>query len=207
MHDSARLCSALLRPRMGAEDDAVACLECQERLEDRSRGRVGRGGHPRNESHRLCHPHEPEAPIVLHYPASLRVLVGVVDVLGGELILDHLIFHHPHSCLLRRHLGKRNAGSRSCRGRHSEDDIDLLLGKAGVLLLSGCGLVDKLVNFLLGIHRGGHFCSLLTQKSESEGESAVRLLRYTCDSKVMSLRSAVQTKNRTRENKFDTVHC
>ena len=119
---------AVLRPRMRADDDAVARLEREKCLEDSGRSRVRGRNHRADDTDRFGELLDAHRLVLLDDAASLRVLVGVVDVLCRVVVLDHLVLDDTHARLGNRHLGERNAltvGGKRCR---LEDRIHPLLG-------------------------------------------------------------------------------
>ena len=126
---------AVLGPRMGADDDAVARLEREERLEDRGRGRVGGRNHRADDADRLGELLDAHRLVLLDDAARLRVLVGVVDVFRRVVILDHLVLDDAHARLGNRHLRQRDALAVRRKGGGLEDLVHLLLRVRRVRLL------------------------------------------------------------------------
>ena len=126
---------AVLGARVGADDDAVARLEREERLEDRGGGGVRGGDHGADHADRLGHLHDAGGLVLLHHAARLRLLVRVVDVLGRVVVLDDLVLDDAHARLGDRHLGERDADPVRCEGGGLEDRVHLLLRVRGVLRL------------------------------------------------------------------------
>ncbi len=116
---------------MGGENDGVAGLQGDEGLEDGGRGGVGGGNDGGDEAHRLGDLLEAESLILLDDAAGLHILVGVVDVLGGVVVLDDLVLHHAHAGLLHGHLGQGDTLHVGSLGGLEEDPVHLLLGVGG----------------------------------------------------------------------------
>ena len=110
-----------------ADDDGVAGLQRDEALEDRGRGGVGGGDDGANQADGLGDLGDAEGLVALDNAAGLGVLVGVVDVLGGVVILDHLVLEDAAAGLLDSHAGQRDAGLVGCHGGLIEDFVYLLL--------------------------------------------------------------------------------
>ena len=62
--------------------------------------------------------------------------IGVVDILGGIVILDNLVLDNAHACLLDSHLCERYSRLVGRRGSCKEYLIDLLLSELCELALS-----------------------------------------------------------------------
>ena len=120
-HDAGGLGGALAGARVRRDEDGVAGLQADERLEDGRGGGVGRrddGGH---EAERLGDLLVAEGGVVGDDVAGLHVLVLVVDVLGGVVVLDDLVLHDTVASLLDGHLGQRDAGLVGGHGGLIED--------------------------------------------------------------------------------------
>ncbi len=113
---------------MGGENDGVAGLQGDEGLEDGGRGGVGGGNNGGDEAHGLGNLLEAESLILLDDAAGLHILVGVVDVLGGVVVLDDLVLHHAHAGFLHGHLGQGDALHVGGLGGLKENAVHLLLG-------------------------------------------------------------------------------
>ena len=73
--------------------------------------------------------------VLLYHAAGLGVLVGVVDILGGVVVLDDLVLHNTHAGLLHGHFGQGDTLEVGGHCGGAEDLVDLLLGVGGVDLL------------------------------------------------------------------------
>ena len=137
----------LFRSRMRAEYNRISRLQGNQRLEDDRRRRICRRNDRRDHTDRLCDLFDSVNRIFFDHTTGLRVLVSMIDVLGGIVILDHLILHDTHTGLFHRHLRKRDTRFiRRCR-RRPEDDIYLLLRKerkSPLRLSHGCHLRGQL---------------------------------------------------------------
>jgi len=125
----------LLRARMGRDDDAVAGLEANQRLENGGRCGVGGRDDRRDNADRFCNLHHAECFVALQHADGLRVLVGVVDVFSGVVVLDDLIFHHTHAGFFHRHLRQRDAHVVRGEGSCLENLVHLLLRVGRIDLL------------------------------------------------------------------------
>ena len=144
-NDPGGLDGAALGPGVGGEDDGVAGLQGDEGLEDGGGGGVGGGDDGGDEAHGLGDLLEAEGLVLLDDPAGLHVLIGVVDVLGGVVVLDDLVLHHAHARLRNGHLGQRNTLAVGSLGGFEEDAVHLLLGEGG----------EGALRLTHGVHLGG----------------------------------------------------
>ena len=119
--DLCRLHRAGFRPVMRADDNAVAGLQRQKRLEDSRRGRVRGRDNGTDQSERLCDLPHAVFLVFFNHTAGFGVPIGIVDVFGSKVILDHLVLHDPHSCLGHSGLGQGNARLVG-RGRSREEN-------------------------------------------------------------------------------------
>ena len=134
---------ALLGARMGADDDAVAGFQADERLENRRRSRVGSRDYRADETNRLGDLADAEGGVLFDDAAGLHVLVRVEDVLGRVVVLDDLVLDDAHARLGDRVLRERNAHVVRRQRRRTEDLVDLLLRVGRELLLRRAHLGDK----------------------------------------------------------------
>ena len=163
---------------MGADDDAVAGLEAQEGLEDGGGGGVGGGDHRGDDADGLGNPGDAVVVVLLDDAAGLGVLIGVVNVLGGVLVLDNLVLHHAHARFLHGHFGQGNAGLLGGDGRRLENMIYLLLGIGGEGLLRRPYLGQGFLEGFYAVHKGivrGHGFSLLLSCGYSLGVCVIFL--------------------------------
>ena len=119
---------ALGGSRVRGDDDRVAGLQRDEALEDRGRGRVGGGDDRADDADGLGDLGHAVRLVALDHTAGLGVLVRVVDVLGGVVVLDDLVFDDAAAGVLDRELRQRDALLVSSHGGLVEDLVDLLLG-------------------------------------------------------------------------------
>ena len=120
---------------MRGDHDGVPGLQGDEALEDGGGGGVGRGDDRADDADRLGDPLDAADGVLLDHAAGLGVLVGVVDVLGGVVVLDDLVLHQAHARLLDGHLGQRDAQLVGRHRRLVEDLVHLLLREGGIHLL------------------------------------------------------------------------
>ena len=147
------------RARMRAEDDAVAGLQADQRLEDRGRGRVGGRHDAADQPDRLGDGHDAGFVVDLDDAAGLVVLVGVVDVFRGEVVLDHLVLDDAHAGFFGGHLRQRNTGVGGGQRGAAEDQVHLFLRVGSEDQLRGFDARDQLVEVgqgRIGQDREGH---------------------------------------------------
>ena len=125
--DARGLLRALLGTRVRADEDGVARLEAQQRLENRRGGRVRGRDDRRDKANRLRNLLDAERRVFLQHADRLGVAVGMIDILAGVVVLNHLVFHHAHAGLLDRHFGQRNTRLIGRHRRLKEDVIHLFL--------------------------------------------------------------------------------
>ena len=68
-----------------------------------------------------------ERRVFLQHADRLGAAVGMIDILAGVVVLNHLVFHHAHAGLLDRHFGQRNTRLVGRHRRLKEDVIHLFL--------------------------------------------------------------------------------
>jgi hypothetical protein len=117
--------------RVRREDDGIAGFQRNQRLENGGGSGVGGGHDAAQDANGLGNGDGAEAVVFRQHAAGFFILVLVVDVLGGKVILDHLVFHHPHAGFFHRHARQRNARIGCGQRRAAENDIHLLLGEFG----------------------------------------------------------------------------
>ena len=125
--DLRRLHRAGLRPVMRADDDAVACLQRQKRLEDGGGSRVCRRNNRADQTQGLGNLPHAVFLVFFNHAAGSGVPIGVVDIFGREVILDHLVFHDSHSGLRHCGLGQWNTCLVGRGRRRQKDSVHLLL--------------------------------------------------------------------------------
>ena len=147
-----RLDGALFRAGVGADDNAVSCLERNKALEYRGGGRVGGGDNRADNADGVSYLCNAVSLVAFDNAAGLGVLESIVDMLRSVVVLDNLIFNDAHSRFFYRHFGKRDSlliGS----GRGSQEDfVDLLLRIFGKYLLSGSYSVQSLFKLLRAVN-------------------------------------------------------
>ena len=149
--DLCRLHRAGFRPVMRADDNAVAGLQRQKRLEDSRRGRVRGRDNGTDQSERLCDLPHAVFLVFFNHTAGPGVPIGVVDVFGGKVILDHLVLHNSHAGLGHGGLGQRDPRL-ICRGCGREKNpVYLLLGVVCIDLLGFPDPFNLLFEFLYRI--------------------------------------------------------
>ena len=134
-HDLCRLDGAAFGAVVGADNNAVAGLEGNQGLENGGGGGVRRGDDGAHEAEGLGDLPHAVGRVFLNDAAGLRIAVGVVDVFGGKVVLDHLVLDDAHAGLGDRGLRQRDAGLVGGRSRREEDLVHLLLGIACIDLL------------------------------------------------------------------------
>ena len=149
-HQTRRHTGGPPRARMRADDDPVARLQADQCLEDRRRGRIRRRNNTADQAHRFGDGDGARFVVLAQNAAGLLVLVLVVDVLRGEVVLDHLVFHHAHPRLFHGQLSQRNARIGGGQRGAAEDGVNLLLREAGKFLLSGLDACNQGVQFFRG---------------------------------------------------------
>ena len=97
---------SFLGPGMGAENDAVAGFQADQRLENGGGGGVGGGDHRRHHADGLGNFLHAVSLVFLDDAAGLGIPIGVVNVFAGVVILDHLVLHHAHAGFLHSQLGQ-----------------------------------------------------------------------------------------------------
>ena len=120
---------------VGADNNAVAGLEGNQGLENGGGGGVRRGDDGAHEAEGLGDLPHAVGRVLLNDAAGLRIAVGVVDVFGGKVVLDHLVLDDAHAGLGDRGLRQRDAGLVGGRSRREENLVHLLLGIACIDLL------------------------------------------------------------------------
>ena len=134
-HDPGSLDGALFRSGVGADDDSVAGLQRDERLEDGGGSGVGGRDDRAHDAHGLGDLLDAERLVLFDDAAGLGVTVGVVDILGGVVVFDHLVLDDAHARLLDSHFGKRDALLVGSHRGGEEDRVHLLLRVVGELPL------------------------------------------------------------------------
>ena len=118
---------ALGGSRVRGDDDGVAGLQADQRLEDRSGGGVGRRDDGAHDADGLGDLGDAVGLVALQDTTGLGVLVSVVDVLCGVVVLDDLVLKNAAAGLLDGHLRQRDTSLVGGHGGLIEDLVDLLL--------------------------------------------------------------------------------
>ena len=93
---------AARRARRRAEDHRVARLGRDDRLEQHGRGRVGDRGEREHDADRLGDVGDRPRGVLLDHADGALVLEVVVQELGGDVVLDHLVLEHAEAGVLHR---------------------------------------------------------------------------------------------------------
>ena len=145
-----RLGGALRRRRVGGDDDRVAGLDRDQRLEDRRRGRV-RGGSQRDDHTDGSADFDDLAfLVVLQHPAGGGVLDVLPHVAGRELVFQFLVQRETETGFLVGELPEPGGlGDRGLNHRLT-DPVDLLLGGELEAAHRLAGLVTQVAGLLDG---------------------------------------------------------
>ena len=135
--DLGSLDGAALGAVVGADDDAVAGLEGQQRFKDGGGGGVRSRDDGADEAQRLGDFLHAVGFVLFDDAAGFGIAVGVVNILGGKVVLNDLIFHDAHAGLGDGGLGEGDAGLVGGSRGSEEDRVHLLLGVGGVDCLRG----------------------------------------------------------------------
>ena len=79
--------------------------------------------------------------------AGLFIFIGVVDVFGGEVVLDNLVFDDTHTGFCHGHLGQGDTGIAGGQGGGTENLVYLLLREAGEFTLGFFDAGDQCIQF------------------------------------------------------------
>ncbi len=135
--DACSLGRALLCTGVRRDQDGIARLQADQGLEDGRGRRVRRRDDSSDDAERLCDLRHSERRIALDDAAGLRVLVLVVDELGGVVVLDDLVLHDAVAGLIVGQLRQRNARLVGSESGSLEDLVDLLLAERREFSLGG----------------------------------------------------------------------
>ena len=83
-------------------------FSADQRLKDRGGGGVGGGDDRRDHADGLGNLLDAVGRILFDNAAGLGVLIGIVNIFGGVVVLDDLVFHYAHAGLLHSHFGQRD---------------------------------------------------------------------------------------------------
>ncbi len=146
-HDIGGFVGGILRTRVRREDDAIAGFQADQRFEDRGRSWVGGRHDTANQADRFGDGDGTESVIFRQDATGFFIFIGVVDVLGSEVVFDHFVFDDTHSGFFHGHFGQWDTGISSGEGGSAEDFIHLLLSEVGIFALGFFDTCDKLVQF------------------------------------------------------------
>ena len=128
-HDPRRGDGAFHSVGMGRKNNGVSGLQRQHDLVNRGRGGVRGGGNGGNHALGRGHTLGAERGILLNDTAGLGIAHVVPDMLGGVLVLRHLVDHDAVAGLLTGHLGQRNPHLGYRHGSLFANGVHLLLSK------------------------------------------------------------------------------
>ena len=128
-HDPRRGDGAFHSVGMGRKNNGVSGLQRQHDLVNRGRGGVRGGGNGGNHALGRGHTLGAESGILLNDTAGLGIAHVVPDMLGGVLVLRHLVDHDAVAGLLTGHLGQRNPHLGYRHGSLFANGVHLLLSK------------------------------------------------------------------------------
>ena len=151
--DARRFRRAVLRRRVKAEDDGVAGLGADQRLEHGGGGGVRHRRHARHHAHRLRHFDVAFQVVFVDYAHRLLVLDGVPDILGGKDILDDLVFEHTAPGLIHRHVREQHVVLKPGQRHRMHRIVHLLLVHLQVFGQRLVRVFNQLVNHPLDIRR------------------------------------------------------
>ena len=100
----------LLCSRVRADDDAVACLQCDKSLEYSRRCGVGCRYDSCDDTNGLGYLLCAVSLVLCDDTAGPCIAVGVVYILGSVVVLDDLVLHYAHACFLNGKLCQRDTG-------------------------------------------------------------------------------------------------
>ena len=126
-HDASGLARARLGAGVEGEDDRVAGLQGDERLEDRGGSGVGDRSHRTDHTDRLGYFSDTGQFVTVDHAHGAQVTHRVGDVLAGEDVLDGLVFEQPSAGLFDRQPGQLSVRAERRKGRLLDDVVDLLL--------------------------------------------------------------------------------
>ena len=129
------------------EDDGVAGLQGDEGLEDSSGCRVGGRHYAADDAYRLGDGDGAHLVVLAQDAAGLLVFVSVIDVFGGEVVFDDLVFDDTHAGLSHCHLGQGDTGVAGGQCGGAEDLVYLLLREAGEFTLGFFDAGNQCIQF------------------------------------------------------------
>src|SRR5450755_4281819 len=113
--------------RMSIARDAQRAARADERLEQRGRGRVGDRQQAQDDADRLGHVLDVALDVLVDHPDRALVLEVVVQELGGDVVLDHLVLEHPEAGLLHRQVGELDGALEPGHDHRPHNPIDRFL--------------------------------------------------------------------------------
>ena len=158
-NDFGRLNGAVFRTRMRADDNRVSGFQAEQAFKDCGRSRVGGRDDRADDPNRLRNFFDPKGRIIFNYTTGFGVFISIINVFGGIVVFNDLVFHNAHSGFGNRHFSKRNPLFVGSHCRRLEDFVHLLLGIGS----------EHLLRFS---HRR-HFCS--------QRFNGVNDFRHVCD--------------------------
>lgn len=138
-----RVAGAPLRSRMGRENDGVAGLQGNKRLEDRRRCGVGCRNDTADHPFRFGDFLDAEPLVLLDDTACLFVFVLMKNIFCSEVVLDDFVFNNPHTGFLNRVPSQRDTLVVRRDRRRTKNGIHLLLGIGGVDNLGPFDFLDQ----------------------------------------------------------------
>ena len=148
LQDLDRALGAAGGARRRPEDDRVARLGRDDRLEQRRRGRVGDGQQPEHDADRLGHLLDVALGVLADDADRALVLEVVVEELGGDVVLEDLVLEDPEPGLLHGELGEVDGVLEAGDDHRPHDRVDGLLVQAAEGAGGGAGALDVAVQAL-----------------------------------------------------------
>ena len=127
LEDLDRPFGAACGPRRRPEDDRVARLRRDDRLEQHGGGRVRDRREREHDADRLGHVLDAALGVLVDHPNGALVLQVVVEELGRDVVLDDLVLEHAEAGLLHRELGELDGVPQAGHDHRPDDPVDLLL--------------------------------------------------------------------------------
>ena len=106
---------------------ALRVFARDDRLEQRGRGRVGDRQQRQHHADRLGDVLDAALGVLVDHADRLLVLQVVVEELGGDVVLDHLVLEHAEVGLLHRQLGELDGVLEPGDDHRPDDPVDRLL--------------------------------------------------------------------------------